>query len=141
MSISAFNNKAHQPTAAELFAALGEAGVLWDSVVESIEETYGLKGEWKFYAGPSYGWTFWFRKGGRTLVCLYPGQGSLTAQVVLSREQAEHPFAKRFTASLKMYPEGCWLFFKVTNARQAVDLRRLIAIKTMKAAAASGEKH
>ncbi len=137
MSISAFSDKAHPPGPSELYAALGPAAAWWESLVGYVTGTYDLGGEWKFYAGPKYGWTFWFRRGGRTLVCFYPGESSLTVQIVLNPEQARDPVAVPFTEGVRMYPEGCWLFLKVTSRRQVAAIKKLIALKAGGAARAA----
>jgi hypothetical protein len=42
----------------------------------------------------------------------------------------EPSFGQAFTESIRIYPEGCWLFLKVTRQAQVKNIERLLAIKT-----------
>jgi len=88
MAIGIFNDKLHQPTMAEIVAAIGSKQPLWESLNSFIADSYKLKSDFAFY-GKNYGWALRYRKGGKALLSLYSGQDSFTAQIIIGQEQAE----------------------------------------------------
>ena len=141
MSIGCFTDKTQPPTAEEVREALAGALPLWSDLLRLISELYGVEGEMRFY-GRSYGWALRFRKSGKALLSLYPGSGTFTAQVVLSRAQAETAMGlalgqktREVLESAHEYPEGRWLFVPVESDEDARDIQQLLALKARPAQA------
>jgi len=135
MAVGLFLDKDHQPSADELFAALGASGPLWERLVRFIADTYQMPGEWN-YGGKKYGWNLWYRKSGKSLTSLYPQQGHLVAQVVLGREEGERALAlalgEHVGGMLRDTPllhDGRWLFIPVMAERDAADVEQLFLVK------------
>ncbi len=135
MSIGIFLDKAHQPTAREIAQVLGARKLLWERLTRFIMGTYQMPGELTF-GGKKYGWNFWYRKGGKALVSLYPQQGYFVAQVVLGGEQAEQALALKLGKKVRTYLEqapqlhdGRWLFVKVRTEKDVKDIEQLLLIK------------
>ncbi|HUH96959.1 MAG TPA: DUF3788 family protein [Anaerolineales bacterium] len=135
MAIGYFLDKEHQPAKKEIEAALAGKLCFWKDIVQFIENNYELTGELA-YGGKNYGWNLWYRKGGKSLVCLYPGQGSFTAQVVLGRDQSEQALHLKFCRSvdrlLQETPQlhdGKWLFIPVKSPAEAKAVEKLLLLK------------
>lgn len=135
MSVGLFVDKAHQPAPEELREALSGALPLWNDLVDFLRDGCGCDGELRFY-GKNYGWALRFRKWGWALISMYPGNGSFTAQVVLSprlvAQAAELPLAaetKSILESTRDYPEGRWLYVPVSSSSEVEDVQKLVSLK------------
>jgi hypothetical protein len=135
MPISAFGDKGREPGQAEIAAALGEALPRWHRLAAFMTATYGVEGALKHY-GKSYGWMLWFRRSGKTLLALYPQQDALVAQVVLGPSLIEPALALPLPSPVRLaieqahpYPEGRWLFLRVTTDDEAAAVEQLVLLK------------
>lgn len=135
MSIGCFNNKLVQPSPEDVEMALGPAFGLWQRLVRFIDEQYQMTGELS-YGGKNYGWNLWYRKSGKSLVSLFPQDGSFVAQVVLGREQVEKAMALSLSPNvgtlLRETPQlhdGKWLFIPVTTEADVDDVEQLLLLK------------
>jgi hypothetical protein len=135
MSVGDFTDKAHGPTPEEISEALGSRRPLWDELVGLLSGVRGIKVSMAFY-GKSYGWALRFRRGGRALVSLYPGQGRLTAQVVLPLDLTDTALAldstgsiRRAVAAANPYTEGRWLFLPLDSSADVLDLKKLLELR------------
>jgi hypothetical protein len=136
MSKGAFTDKQHLPTGREITAVLGKAGRDWDEFVQFVQETFGVDGEWKYY-GKNYGWALRFRKGGKALVSLYPGERSYTAQMILIQSVVDQTRTMKLGKAVRAaiskahpYPEGRWVFLKVDSRSVAGDAQKLLLLKS-----------
>ena len=136
MAIGAFTDKEHKPTVAETVAAIGSKQPLWENLTSFIVDSYRLKSNFAFY-GKNYGWALRFRKGGKALLSLYPGQDSFTAQIIVSQAQAEKALssglskeASKIIEDAHPYPEGRWLFLKVESEQDLNDVKQLLMVKS-----------
>ena len=112
MALSAFADRARPPSLDEMLGVVGDRADRWRVVVGFMDETYGCRGEAKFY-GKSYGWMLWFRVGGKSLLALYPQRGAVTAQVTLAPRLVDEALAlplgptfRRAIEEAHPYPEG-----------------------------------
>jgi hypothetical protein len=135
MAIGIFVDKEHKPTAAEIAAALGPKGQLWENLNGFIADSYRLKSDFAFY-GKNYGWALRHRKGGKALLSLYPGQDSFTAQIIIGQGQAEKALglglSKRVNKIIEdshPYPEGRWLFISIDSEQDLNDIKQLLMVK------------
>jgi hypothetical protein len=136
MAIGVFTDKLHQPTTEEIHAAIGSKRQLWENLTNFIEDNYRLKSDFAFY-GKNYGWALRFRKAGKALLSLYPGQNSFTAQIIVSQTQAEKALssglskkASKIIEEAHPYPEGRWLFLKVESEQDLNDVKQLLGVKS-----------
>jgi hypothetical protein len=135
MSKGCFIDRKRRPSVAEIYAALGPSRKVWDELNRYMVENYQVKGELLF-GGLNYGWALRYRKSGKTLLVLFPGQREFIANVVVGRsllEKAEAltlgENARHVLGSAKRYYEGCWLYIKVSSERDAFDVQQLISLK------------
>ncbi len=135
MSKGIFTDRHHRPSAEEIFAALGPRQKRWAELNQYMRENYQVEGELVF-GGMNYGWSWRYRRGGKTLLYLFPGQSALIANVVVGRsllKKAEDlklgANARQVLSRAKRYHEGCWLYITVSSAQEVRDIQRLIALK------------
>jgi hypothetical protein len=121
--------------AIELAAGLGSAARLWRELTEGIADRYGIEPILVAASG-THGPELKYRKGGRTLVSLSPGEGGFTALVVLGAEETQRAFelelgsrARRILEDARQYHDGRWLFVPVTSRRDVRDVTSLVALK------------
>ena len=135
MSIGCFVDKSRAPSPEEMRAALGPAFPYWERLMEFIAATYAIPPNLSF-GGKNYGWNLRYRKGGKSLLSLYPQQNGFFAQVVLGKEQVE----KALTLSLgekvgtlvrdtPQLHDGKWLWIPVTCEADAADVEQLLLVK------------
>ncbi len=136
MSHSAFADKRHEPTAAEILHVLGPAAGAWAAFSQHLRESYRVQEDLKFMYGQKYGWALRYRRQGRLLTALYPASGAFVVQVILGGaglEQAQHSAlgenARRAIEVAHPYPEGRWLFVRVESPTDGKDARTLVALK------------
>ena len=139
MAIGAFTDRLHQPTMEEIRAAIGSKRRLWENLTSLIADTYRLKSDFAFY-GKNYGWALRFRKAGKALLSLYPGQESFIAQIIVSQVQTEKALssglskkAGKIIQDAYPYPEGRWLFIKVESEQDMNDVKQLLIAKAQPA--------
>ena len=135
MSKGSFTDRTHRPSMQEIHAALGPRRKAWDELNQYMAENYRVKGELLF-GGLNYGWALRFRKSGKTLLVLFPGQKEFIANVVVGRSLLEKAQAlklgenaRQVLGNAKRFYEGCWLYIKVSSKQDVFDVQQLIALK------------
>lgn len=135
MSVGVFTGKAHPPTIEQVFEAIGPKRSAWEELTRFIWDEFSAQGEFRFN-GKNYGWALRFRKSGKALVSLYPGQNSFTVQVILGEADTQKARALRLGKHVRQiideahaYPEGRWLFVPVKSAKDIKDVQQLLALK------------
>ena len=96
---------------------------------------YRTKRDFAFY-GKNYGWAVRFRKAGKALLSMYPGDGSFTAQIVLGETAARKVSGLKLGKNVKnvldsahRFPEGRWLFIRIGSKRDVADVQKLLLLK------------
>jgi hypothetical protein len=136
MAVGAFVEKQHQPTTREISHSIGLKKELWDSLERFVAENYRTKRDFAFY-GKNYGWALRFRKAGKALLSMYPGQGSFTVQIVLAETPAKKASSlklgkntRNVLESAHQFSEGRWLFIRVNSKQDLHDIQQLLLLKT-----------
>ena len=136
MSVGAFTDKKHQPTDAEVQAALGAKLTLYQNLVQHIREKYPAQEDFKFLYGKNYGWGLRFRIKGQLLTSLYPAIDGFGVQINLSAKAVETalslPLGQRSHDSIDKahpYPEGRWIFLLVETQADYDDILQLLALR------------
>lgn len=130
MADSIFGDKSSVPDNAALAAALGDRGVLWDSMLALS----GGSGEWKFYTKAA-GWTYPVKKGKRTLFYLTPKAGWFRVTFVLGERAAaagaaclpEQVLADLLQATA--YVEGRSVAIEIKNSADIETAKKLLQLK------------
>jgi hypothetical protein len=136
MSWGVFTDKEIKPSDKHVYQSLGEVKPLWDSVISFIEEKYGVNGEFIFY-GKNFGWALRYRKSGRVLIALYPGNEEYTVQIILNKHQIEEVLESGITVETRelierttMIREGKWLYLKVDEEKNLDEIKTLIIARS-----------
>ena len=136
MSYGAFTDKKHQPTEAEIQAAIGSQLSAWQELIRFIRENYPADEDFKFLYGKQYGWALRFRIRGQLLTSLYPADEGFTVQINLSPAAVEQTQGMKLGENVQgaiaratPYPEGRWLFIPVRSADEVRDIQRLLALR------------
>ena len=118
MSFERMLDKEKMPTAKDIADYLGkDAAEAWGDLTAFLAENYNFTPETVF-GGKKYGWAWKYRKGGRTLTCLFPEHGAFTVLVVLGgKEMEKHadiladlsPATRIQLDNTKQYHDGKWL--------------------------------
>jgi hypothetical protein len=135
MAVGTFVDKQHQPTMKGIFASIGSKKELWDSLERFVAENCRTKRDFAFY-GRNYGWALRFRKAGKALLSMYPGEGSFTVQIVLGAIPAKKASNLKLGRNVRTvlenaheFPEGRWLFIKVGSKQDVRDVQQLLLLK------------
>ncbi len=136
MATSIFDDKALCPDGDMVDSVLEESRSLWQELCSHIQETYtNIHTEWKFY-GKSSGWTLLYKKGKRTLLCLFPNASYFKVSFVFGEKAVtaagQAPLSKgviNTIQSAKVYMEGRSFFMDVRGGDDLEHVKRLLAIK------------
>jgi hypothetical protein len=130
MTVGLFLDKDHRPTGKEIRRALGKRHGLFQALIDFMKRGYQLEGEWN-YGGKNYGWNLWFRRGGKTLLNLFPQDGFPVAQVVLGRDQVVKARSLKLGkhvadvfSKAAQFHDGRWMYASVKTAKDETEFRR-----------------
>ncbi|UTB32168.1 MAG: DUF3788 domain-containing protein [Methanobacterium sp. ERen5] len=136
MSWGVFTDKEIKPSDKHVYQSLGGVKPLWDTIVSFVEAKYGVDGEFIFY-GKNFGWALRYRKSGRVLIALYPGNEEYTVQIILNKTQIEEVLESNITLETRelikrttMIREGTWLYLKVDEERDLDEIKTLIIARS-----------
>ena len=79
-------NQEKRPTETEISRWVGRRIILWSELRDYLASNYDFTPELDF-AGRKYGWAMRYRKGGKTLVTLFPERGGFTVLIVLGKKE------------------------------------------------------
>lgn len=130
--------KGQQPTEEEMVNFIGApANEAWLELRHFIDDRYDIPSTILYY-GAKYGWTFRYRKSGRTFCSLFPEKNGFTVLIVLGINESQKALAIRDELSLKIsnlledtaqLHDGHWLWIHVTSINDVEDVKRLLRIK------------
>jgi len=131
MSRGVFADKEIKPSDNDIDQCLGQVKPLWDNITCFVEDKYNVQGEFKFY-GKNLGWAYRYKKSGRVLIALYPGDGEYTVQIILNEEQVNNALStdistetRKIIAESRKFREGKWVYVTVPTTRLE-DIKSLI---------------
>ena len=136
MALSALDDPNTAPTAKAIANALDGAASVWVSLKDELcREFAPLDEEWAF-AGAKFGWSLRLRRGKRVIVYLTPCMEHFLASFVLGEKACAaarsaglpRPILK-LIADAPKYAEGRGVRIEVRTAKEANDIRKLVAIK------------
>ena len=132
---NAFVNRAVQPTAQEVDAALGASAEIWKQLVDWLAEKGVADQEWQSIS-PKYGWSLRLKLKKRTIVYLSPCIGCFRVAFVLGdRAVAAARQSDLSKSTLKLldeaprYAEGTGVRLMVKGAKDLPAVRKLALIK------------
>jgi hypothetical protein len=135
MAIGEFVDKQYRPTMKEMFEAIGPKKELWEKLHRFVTDNYRVKQDLAFY-GKNYGWAIRFRKGGKTLLSIYPANGRFTVQIIVGETHAKKASSLKLGKKVRNalenahpFPEGRWLFIRVASRKDVTDVEKLLLLK------------
>jgi hypothetical protein len=109
----------------------------WNDIREFLTTNYDFPPELSFY-GRKYGWSFRYRRKGKTLCTMFPEEKSFTVLVTLGRQEIEkagkvlaefNNDTRDLFQNAHQYHDGKWLFKRIRNLSDLKDVKTLITIK------------
>ena len=136
MAVSVFDDKARQPTEADLARALKGSFDFWNDLKERIAARFTpLSFEWGF-AGKAYGWSLRLKHKKRAILYMTPCEGYFLASFALGEKAVKAAHDSNLPASVlqlidsaKKYAEGRGVRLKVTSTRDVRHIEKLAIIK------------
>jgi len=121
----------------ETRALVGRRVPIWSALVDYLSLGYDHEPVFSI-EGKDHAWCFRYRRGGKTLVTLYPRRDDFTVLVVLGRDEV--PAAKEIidrqsarvrTAfdEARQFPDGRWLWIKPAFRNDVDSIAALLALK------------
>ncbi len=130
-----FTDRKVKPDYQEISTALSGIKPAWDELINYIDSTYKIKGEYKFY-GKNFGWALRFNKSGKSLIALYPSDNAFTAQIILNAEQVKEALLIikngqiiKTIRETTYIIEGKWIYIKMSDISLLDDIKNLIRIR------------
>jgi hypothetical protein len=111
--------------------------VLWTSVIAKIDAAYDMEKEWD-KGGKAAKYVLRFRRGGKTLVSLFPNESTIGLMVIYGKdergkfEEQQADFSSKVVSeyhNAKTYHDGKWIMFHLPDGDVLNDLPALLAIK------------
>jgi len=135
MAIGEFVDKQHRPTIKEIHEAIEPKKELWEKLHRFVNDNYRVKQDLAFY-GKNYGWAMRFRKGGKTLLSIYPANGGFTVQIILGETHTKKASSLKLGKKVRNvlenahpFPEGRWLFIRIGSQKDVTDVQNLLLLK------------
>lgn len=124
------------PTRAALYALMGEEKLsAWERMARTVDSLYDMETLWSD-GGQRWAVEYKYRRGGKTLCCLYAKAGGFGLMLIFGLEERARVDAIRHALSAgtvraydeaQTYHDGKWVMFDETLPNE--DLIRLLAVK------------
>ena len=136
MALSAFDDKAKKPKAADLEKMLGRSFALWSGLIDHAASKYApLDEAWNF-AGANWGWSLRLKQKKRTILYLTPSAGFFYVGFVLGEKAAQAALqaglpegVARAIEDAARYAEGRGVRLEVRTNADLQAMEKLAAIK------------
>ena len=123
------------PSDEGIIAELGDMSSLWTEMVDYLASSYDHEPV-MVREGKDRTWTVRYRKGGRTLVTLYPRKGEFVVLVVLGSDEASKAKGVRLSKRVKeafetakQFHDGRWLWIRPSTKADVGSVAALLATK------------
>jgi len=127
-----------KPSERTISAATGTRGSkLWQQLKVFLKVNYDFKPEMLF-GGQKYGWCYKYRRKNKTLCVLFPEIKAFSVLVVLGKKEVAqfqdnvslfNEDTRRLFNNAHQYHDGKWLYKRVLNKSDLMDVLALIRIK------------
>ena len=136
MALSVFDDKARQPTDAELARALKGSFVFWNELKKRIASTFTpLTFEWGF-TSKTTGWGLRLKHKERIILYMTPCEGHFLASFALGEKAVQAAHEANLPSSIvkildsaRKYAEGRGVRLKVKSARDVRNIEKLAVVK------------
>jgi len=136
LALSVFDDKAKQPTDADLTGVLEGSFVFWNELKERIASRFSpLTFEWAF-TSKTTGWGLRLKHKERTILYMTPCAAHFLASFALGEKAVQAAHQANLPSSIlktidsaRKYAEGRGVRLRVTSARDVRDVEKLAVIK------------
>jgi len=118
-----------------IIAELGDASSLWSEMVDYLASSYDHEPVMS-REGKDQTWTVRYRRGGRTLVTLYPRKDEFVVLVVLGRDEVSKVRTARLSKRVKdafetakQFHDGRWLWIRPLSMADIGSVKALLTAK------------
>ncbi len=110
---------------------------VWQALCLAIDEKYDMERLWNT-GGKSWTYEYKYRRGGKTLCCLYAKENCVGFMIIFGKEERAKFEAIRDTLTenvcrkydeAKTYHDGKWVMFQPTGTAEFDDFIKLLTIK------------
>ena len=126
------------PSSSALTELLGSSLFqVWQALCSAIDEKYEMERLWN-PGGKNWIYEYKYRRGGKTLCCLYARQNCIGFLIIFGKEERakveairdtlSHPVCRQYDEA-KTYHDGKWVMFEPTNSAEFEDYMKLLALK------------
>ena len=126
------------PSSSALTELLGSSLFqVWQALCSAIDEKYEMERLWN-PGGKNWTYEYKYRRGGKTLCCLYARQNCIGFLIIFGKEERAKVEAIRDTLSRPVcrqydeattYHDGKWVMFEPTNSAEFGDYMKLLTLK------------
>lgn len=110
---------------------------IWEALCAAIDEQYDMERLWNT-GGRNWTYEYKYRRGGKTLCCLYAKKNCLGFMIVFGknertkfeeiRDVLSEAVCRQYDEA-KTYHDGKWVMFEPTNTEDIDDYMKLLSIK------------
>ena len=110
---------------------------VWQALCSAIDEKYEMERLWNA-GGKNWTYEYKYRRGGKTLCCLYAKSNGIGFLIIFGKEEREKFEDIRGSLSdsvcrqydeAKIYHDGKWVMFEPINTAEFNNYMKLLAIK------------
>ena len=110
---------------------------IWEALCAAIDEKYDMERLWNT-GGRNWTYEYKYRRGGKTLCCLYAKKNCLGFMIVFGKNERTKFEERRDVLSeavcrhydeAKTYHDGKWVMFEPANTEDIEDYMKLLSIK------------
>ncbi|KPJ51121.1 MAG: hypothetical protein AMJ41_00250 [candidate division Zixibacteria bacterium DG_27] len=104
---------------------------------EYLNRAYDIEPELLFY-GKKYGWTYRYRKSGKSLCSLFPEKDAFTVLITLGKKELEKldPDLPRLSKKVQglirgteLLHDGKWLWIRLPDVGNVEDIKTILKVK------------
>ena len=110
---------------------------VWQALCSAIDQAYEIERVWNT-GGKNWTYEYKYRRGGKTLCCLYAKSACIGLMVIFGREERAKfegirgtlsPAVCRRYEEAQTYHDGKWVMFEPADTSEFDDYMKLLAIK------------
>lgn len=136
MALSAFADKAHQPTEKDLLAVLGKSYPAWVRLIKLVSDRITPISQVWGVAGANYGWSLRLKRKDRVILYMTPRENYFLVSFALGEKAVAAARTRKLRAAVlraietaPKYAEGRGVRLEVRQAREVTALATLAEIK------------
>jgi len=128
-------DKQNEPSFEDMLAFCGESAALWQALDQWISDTFQTDRLVRFPYGNDYGWGAKYSRKKKHICDVFAERGAFAALFQMSAKAINTIYDQLGTHARQVWEEkspcasGGWIEFRVTDAQQLEDLKKIIGAK------------